>query len=1034
MPRPEKESAAAPRHFLIAVGGMGYDPKVERLSPLPAAPWELDTIEDLLRPFGYEAVLPQIRLDAKAPAILDALGEFFASGERTSDDVVIFYFTGHARALASGNLYLLPRGANLNNPARTAIRCANLAEVFFEGSNPRPENVWVLLDVCSAGLGAAQLVAEVLDSYRGIEFRSKNRGFVTFAAAAGTQEAKQRTFVTALREAIADFRGHDPSDPYVDVGQLIEPISKRLGSGQDFDGNLVARRGRSRFLVNRRFDPRLASPGLVLDTVSGREIREARERMARGSSPRDLRATSEDAARWLEAHSGRRRAADVPPPPPRFTGRTRALDALSAFMTDRSPDLPILLLAGAAGAGKSATLRSLCARPEVGFGAADGREPPEAIDLFFMGTALSPHEMFLRLLEAIPPDPDLHPGETQLAQELIRAPLGARIVIDDAEEGEERARDLARLCRPFRRVRILAASSRPPAGPPDPDLRRIDLDAEPWFDPRDLLGFVEGLLLAGGERGRSFSAREAADAAEAIVAASGRNFLAAELHARLALRTGRAPAPALPSDPVAAAARGTFAAFAPDPARILRRLLPLALAEGAGLPADPEWRDLAAALSGEEVGGEEIEGARREAAALISAEIEEGETFYRLAHEPLRRHLLDACGSGDPSELHRRIAERLLSSVPRDPSTSSPRWNLATPYVRRHLAAHAAKGGVLEPLLGDLRFVVEAAPEGLARHLPPDSSLGRAYARAGGALRCLEEAGEVATALSLAAIEEKADDLARALEGLALPRAFHPRWVADCGKASFPVAAAGHSLVALPASGALELRRAESGESVGRLPWAAPPPETLSIGSLHGQPVVVIGPAEGTLVAHEARAPFAVRILERLPGRAPAVAAAAFGSRVVSLEPDGALRAWPGGTRLGDIGRAERGRAAFCTLRERPAVVKIGDRGLVRAWYLEASSISFSHGFEATEPILRCAPSAADHRLAVIAGAARDAFLLDLERARLDLIARVGVPFDAVATDGAFALLRRGAACFGGRLDLPRETKGGGARPPPGSV
>src|SRR5213079_2298552 len=97
-----------------------------------------------------ERVLDDIAIDEPATVIRNRISGFFADRERRADDIVAFYFTGHGGSIRHAH-YLWPAGAQQTNPAGTAIATDEIARWFLEGTNKRPTNLLVILDVCSAG-------------------------------------------------------------------------------------------------------------------------------------------------------------------------------------------------------------------------------------------------------------------------------------------------------------------------------------------------------------------------------------------------------------------------------------------------------------------------------------------------------------------------------------------------------------------------------------------------------------------------------------------------------------------------------------------------------------------------------------------------------------------------------------------------------------------------------------------------------------------------------------------------------------------
>ena len=128
-------------------------------------------------------------------------------------------------------------------------------------------------------------------------------------------------------------------------------------------------------------------------------------------------------------------------------------------------------------------------------------------------------------------------------------------------------------------------------------------------------------------------------------------------------------------------------------------LLPLAFAEGEGLPWVDLWAALASALSGSSVSNEDMFARVRDhAAAFVVESLEQDRSVYtQLYHERFAEHLRGLIP--DAVAVQQRIVGALRSRVPDLASASRPDWTRAHPYVLTHLAAHALKAGMLAELV-----------------------------------------------------------------------------------------------------------------------------------------------------------------------------------------------------------------------------------------------------------------------------------------------------------------------------------------------
>ena len=335
---------------------------------------------------------------------------------------------------------------------------------------------------------------------------------------------------------------------------------------------------------------------------------------------------------------------------------------------------------------------------------------------------------------------------------LIGAALERRqplvVVVDALDEasGEGEGRRIAqRLLKPLAAagrdagVKVLVGTRRGPAGELlhalGPDKRVIDLDTPRYFEHDDLVQYVRRRLLRADEPGaRTPYAGKPALAervAGAVAERASPSFLIGYLVSG-ALR--RAP------EVVDTSERGWAARFAADVGSAMddymdrfekesdrRRardlLTALAYAKGGGLPHDPEqklWPRVAGALANKTDDAyvtSDVDWVLHTAAAdLIDHTVIDGTMGYGLFHEELSEHL-----RGSANEQCRRqqaFARALAAMVPEDAQRSGRDWPCASPYIRTHLATHAAAGAILEHFLDDSGFQLAADVPRLLRALP----------------------------------------------------------------------------------------------------------------------------------------------------------------------------------------------------------------------------------------------------------------------------------------------------------------------------
>ncbi|WP_228034271.1 AAA family ATPase [Streptomyces spongiae] len=282
-------------------------------------------------------------------------------------------------------------------------------------------------------------------------------------------------------------------------------------------------------------------------------------------------------------------------------------------------------------------------------------------------------------------------------------------------------------------VRLVVGTRPAVVGALGPRFRPLDLDDPRWGRDADVADYAYRLLRApdglGSTGAYSSDSHSAGLVARAISTRAGGNYLAARLLART---LARRPAP-IDTDvldwerqiPSLAAAPSLLAGPAfrwalgdqlrEDTERGRSLLLPLALAEGSGLPGAAVWPAVASALTGRQVTADDIRWVMRSAGThIVEALDEQGRSVYRLYHESFA----DELRAGATEAVQGAVTRALLSLVPTDPATGLRDWPRADPYILDHLATHAAACGLLDELVCDPGYLVMAEPTALQRVLP----------------------------------------------------------------------------------------------------------------------------------------------------------------------------------------------------------------------------------------------------------------------------------------------------------------------------
>jgi len=460
-----------------------------------------------------------------------------------------------------------------------------------------------------------------------------------------------------------------------------------------------------------------------------------------------------------------------------FCGRSAAMQHLAAWLAapeDRRPRV----VTGDPGSGKSAVLaRTLLDVSEDGH----------------LSVVAAVHARGRTLVEVVAIIARQYGLAARCPEELVRL-LGARpapslLVIDAVDESDEAEVLLTGLLRPLARqaldseVGLLVGTRRHVT-------RRIgtrwvelvDLDGAAYADFGALADYVRDIL--SSQEGSPYAAipDRTGRVAHAVATRADGSFLIGRLVA-MALALRLAPATDLDEFPDSViAAMETYLDALPGDRRWVEELLrPLAFAEGAGLPRGL-WLRLACELCGLpgkyrlENLDELFDGA---VASLltVSREVEgDGDhTVYRLFHDALADALADVRSAdpeapADPGACQLAISRSLRESA--CASGDRPDWSGADPYVRRHLATHAAGTPMLSALVQDPAFLLDADVDRLLSALASGvDGANAARARATYELVAdrLVQAGraERAAYLALSGLQEGTTDIVAGLEDMA---------------------------------------------------------------------------------------------------------------------------------------------------------------------------------------------------------------------------------------------------------------------------
>jgi hypothetical protein len=219
------------RHALIVANYDYEDPGLRRLR---APPHDAEQLARVLRDPAIGGFSVRTMLNESAPVINEAVEDFFA--DRSPDDLLVLYFTGHGVKDEDGELFFAAAPTKLSRLAATAV-AADFVNRRMARSRSR--RIVLLLDCCYAGAFGRGMIARAGNdiSFKD-QFGGHGRAVITATSAVEyafedqhvteTRDGGPSVFTTALVEGLDTGDADRDQDGYVGLDELYDYVYDRV--------------------------------------------------------------------------------------------------------------------------------------------------------------------------------------------------------------------------------------------------------------------------------------------------------------------------------------------------------------------------------------------------------------------------------------------------------------------------------------------------------------------------------------------------------------------------------------------------------------------------------------------------------------------------------------------------------------------------------------------------------------------------------------------------------------------------------------
>lgn len=702
----------AERHakaLLVAVGKY----QGNSFEQLELAPKAAESLADALEEGGYRLHHRALLDGGNQRKITPLVSEWF--DKASAEDTLFFLWTGHGASEGDGHYLLTSDSPDKNFTMNNTFPSSELGRVVAKSP---ADKILVILDTCFSGDGASDIMERVAAAIATrLPREGRSRSVSIIASAHPLKKAREARLCNALKEVLTSpkvSRRWSDNDEHIDTNKLAVSLTQLLGEELIYKADGVLQK----FIPNPRFRGTL--PPFDVETRS-------RQLALLGNETHFLRASQ---GGELEAEAGCY-----------FTGRQRLREELVCWMQTEGNGLAILT--GPPGTGKSAVLGRLVVlsdqihralaisergASEVGLGI----PPPNSIDLAihvkgktlvdcvkamakglkigiagFQESVVDGDDFIDRFLYAI-------------QEKAARSPVVIVFdALDEAHEGQSRLIG-TRLLTPLSRipnVRVILGVRRNPDGRVlsseegrHDRLRNLfgknafilDLEDEPETE-KDLADYVAKRLL--DSKHKELPYKSIRSAANAVAKRADGSFLYARIVSRTLMDLDRLDGQ-LPASALEAFAEDITLRFQDSKHAVHALLRALAWGEGKGL-SRWAWRRVSNVITprSSEYSDDDIQWMLENAGAHIVESGENGQAVYGLAHQAFNEFFRT---QDDEKSLNERISRAFTKGI------KGESWLGVDDYLCRHLAGHAAKGGILEELImSEPGFLAIAEPREL---------------------------------------------------------------------------------------------------------------------------------------------------------------------------------------------------------------------------------------------------------------------------------------------------------------------------------